>query len=622
MVNRAMQSKKANQLRPKSPGTDDQGLADQMPNELGSDSTSLTQATIMMVDDEPTTMEVMRAFLEDAGYRRFVLVEDSTRAMAEIEKHRPDILLLDLVMPEVTGFEILQQVRAHSQLSHLPVIILTASSDAENKLRALGQGATDFLAKPVNPSELALRVRNTLAAWAYQNQLAYYDALTNLPNRSLFLDRLAWFLRRAERNNDTLVMLHITLGQFKRVYNTFGPQIGDQVIKQIAERISACVRPSDVVGRGIRNRSSSLFRLFRLGDDEFSVLCPNIAHTENATKVASRILGAMENPFDADGTEVYISPGIGIASYPSDASDMVTLIQCAVGASAQANAEEKGGFEFYSSDMNAKSCERLQLEADLRRAIDGEQLMLHYQPKVDVKSGQITGVEALVRWQKPDGKFIFPDKFIPLAEETGLIVAIGEWVLKEACAQLARWQAQGLWTHVAVNLSAKQFRAGNLVQLVGDTLKCNGVDGQYLTLELTESLLMENAEQAEETLNRLMALGLRISMDDFGTGYSSLSYLKRFPLHELKLDRSFLMDITSNRQGRALVSAVICLAHELGLRVVAEGVEKKEQLDIIISLDCDEYQGNFFSRPVGVLDLTAILSEPSVGVKTSAGVKT
>jgi diguanylate cyclase (GGDEF)-like protein len=590
-----------------------------MPGELGCDSTSLTQATIMMVDDEPTTMEVMQAFLEDIGYRNFVLVEDSTRAMAEIEEHRPDILLLDLMMPEVTGFEILQQVRAHSQLSRLPVIILTASSDADNKLRALGQGATDFLAKPVNPSELALRVRNTLAAWAYQNQLAYYDALTHLPNRSLFLDRLAWFLRRAERNNDTLVLLHITLGQFKRVYTTFGPQIGDQVIKQIAERISACVRPSDVVGRGIRNGSSSLFRLFRLGDDEFSVLCPNITHTENATKVASRILEAMEIPFDADGTEVYISPGIGIASYPSDASDMVTLIQCAVGASAQANAQEKGGFEFYSSDMNAKSRERLQLEADLRQAIDAEQLILHYQPKVDVKSGQITGVEALVRWQKPDGKFIFSNEFIPLAEETGLIVAIGEWALKEVCAQLARWQAQGVWIHVAVNLSAKQFRAGNLVQFVGDTLKRNGVDGQYLTLELSESLLMENALQAVETLNRLMAYGPRISMDGFGTGYSSLSYLKRFPLHELKIDRSFVMGITSNWKDRAVVSAVIYLAHELGLRVVAEGVEKKEQLDIITSLDCDEYQGNFFSRPVGVLDLAPMLAEPSAYVKKRAG---
>ena len=620
MVDKAMQSKKANQLRTESPDSDGQGLAQQMPNELGSDS-MLTQATIMMVDDEPTTMEVMRAFLEDIGYQRFVLVEDSTRAMAEIEEHRPDILLLDLMMPEVSGFDILQQVRTHSQLAPLPVIILTSSSDAETKLQVLGQGATDFLAKPVDPSELALRVRNTLAARAYQNQIAYYDALTHLPNRSLFLDRLAWFLQRAERNGDNLVLLHITLGQFKRVYNTLGPQIGDQVIKEIAERISACVQPSDVVGRGICEGNELSF-LFRLGVDEFSVLCPNVAHTEDATKVASQILRAMEIPFDADGTRVHISPCIGIASYPSDASDMAALIQCAEGASAQANVQEKGGFQFYSSDMNAKSRERLHLEADLRHAIDAEQLMLHYQPKVDVKSGRVTGVEALVRWQKSDGKFIFSNEFIPLAEETGLIVPLGEWVLKEACAQLARWHAEGARINVAVNLSAKQFRAGNLVQSVGDTLKDNGIDGKYLTLELSESMLMENALQAVETLNRLMAHGPRISMDDFGTGYSSLSYLKRFPLHELKIDRAFVMGITSNEKDRAVVSAIINLAHELGLRVVAEGVEDKEQLDILTSLDCDQYQGYFFSRPVGVLDLTAMLSEPSAGVKTSAGGKT
>ncbi len=507
------------------------------------------------------------------------------------------------------------------QLAPLPVIILTSSTDAGTKLQALDKGATDFLAKPVDPSELALRVRNTLAARAYQNQLAYYDPLTHLPNRTLFLDRLAWFLQRAERNGENLVLLHITLGQFKRVYNTLDPQVGDQVIKQIAERISACVRPSDVVGRGTVENNELSF-LFRLGSDEFSVLCPDIANTENAAKVAGRILANMEKPFDANGTDVYISPCIGIASYPSDASDVAALIQSAAGASAQVTAQEKGGFQFYSSDMNAKSRERLQMEADLRHAIDDRQLMLHYQPIVNIKSGQVTGVETLVRWQKPNGKFIFSNEFIPLAEETGLIVPLGEWVIKEACAQLARWHAEGVRLNVAVNISAKQFRAGNLVQCVGDALKSNGVEGKYLTLELTESMLMENALQALEILNRLMAHGLRISMDDFGMGYSSLSYLKRFPLHELKIDRSFIMGVTSNRKDRALVSAMIYLAHELGLRVVAEGVEGKVQLDILTSLDCDDYQGYFFSRPVGVGELAPMLAGPSAGVKTSAGAKT
>ncbi len=590
--------------------------ANTMPNELNDDSDTFSQATIMMVDDEATTMEVMQAFLEDAGYQRFELLEDSSLAMEKIQEIRPDILLLDLMMPKVSGFEILQQVRAHSLLGHLPIIILTSSSDAETKLKALDYGATDFLAKPVDPSELILRVRNTLAAKAYQNQLAYYDSLTKLPNRSLFLDRLDWFLQRAERNKESLVMFHITLDQFKRVHNTLGPQVGDQVIMQVAQRMSSCIRSSDMFGRGADD-SRELDSLFHVGGDEFSLLCPTMAQSQHAIKLASRILKVMEKPFDANGTEVHICPSIGIATYPEDAKEMTKLIQCAVGASAQANAHGKGGFHFYSSDLNDKSLERLQLEADLRNAIfGGNQLLLHYQPKVDVKSGQITGVEALIRWQKPDGQLVFPDSFIPLAEETGLILPMGEWVLREACAQLARWQAQGIWLHVAVNLSVKQFHAGNLVELVSAILKDSGVDEQYLTLELTESLLMENAEEAITTLNHLIALGIRISMDDFGTGYSSFSYLKQFPLHELKIDRSFLMDMTSGSDDQTLVAAMISLAHEFDLKVVAEGVEKQEQLEILLSLGCEEYQGYLFSRPVSIEDLAPMLSELTAGVKT------
>ncbi|GJL59176.1 MAG: hypothetical protein NPIRA03_20330 [Nitrospirales bacterium] len=581
-------------------------LAKPVLNELGCDETSLTQATIMMVDDEETTMEIMRAYLEDAGYQHFVLVEDSSQALEQIEEHRPDILLLDLMMPNVPGFEILEQVRNHHKLKHLPVIILTSSSDAETKLQALDRGATDFLAKPVDPSELKLRVRNTLAARAYQNQLAYYDALTKLPNRSLFLDRLAWFIQRAERHHDNLVLLHITLNQFKRLSTTFGPEISDQLITQIAERMSSCMRRSDVFGRGIPD-STELDSLFRVDGDEFSLLCPTMTHTEHATKLASRILKVMESPFNANGTEVYIPPSIGIASFPADATDLTALIQCAVSASTQASLHGKGGFNFYSSELNSQSLARLRMEADLRHAIEGDQLLLYYQPKVEVKSGHIIGVEALVRWQKPDGTLIFPDQFIPLAEETGLIIALGEWVLKEACAQLARWQAQGIWIQVAVNVSAKQFNDGYLVHLVRETLQSRGVDAKYLTLELTESLLMGNAEQAVETLNHLMALGPKISMDDFGTGYSSLSYLKRFPIHELKIDRSFLTDITHNPEDRALVSAVIYLAHEFSLTVVAEGVENQEQLDLLNSLNCDHYQGYFFSRPIKVEALATLL---------------
>ena len=574
------------------------------PSECVHDMTSLTQATIMMIDDESTTMEVMQAFLEEAGYQRFVLLDDSSHALEKIEAVQPDIVLLDLMMPNVSGFEILQWVRRHSHLAHTPILILTSSTDAETKLKALDQGATDFLAKPVDSSELILRVRNTLAAKAYQNQLAYYDELTKLPNRSLFLDRLAWFLQQAESHHTNLVMLHITLPQFKRIHQTLGPIAGDQVIRQIADRIQACVRSTDVVGRGISEEPEATC-LFRVGNDEFSVICPSVLHPENAIKIASRIMSIMQLPFHSGDTEVSLSPCIGLASYPADAVDMETLVQCAVGASAQAQIQ--GGYQFYSSAMNTTSYQRLQLEAELRHAIAQEKLVLYYQPKVDIQSGHIVGLEALVRWPQTDGTLILPDDFISLAEESGLILPLGDWAIKEGCAQLARWQAQGIEIHLSVNLSPSQFHSPNLVQIVRNYLQDYQVDAKYLTLELTESLVMDHAERAVDTLRQLVDLGLKFSMDDFGTGYSSLSYLKRLPLDELKIDRSFITDLPNKSEDQALVSAMIYLAHEFKLKVVAEGVETQAQLDLLAKMGCDEYQGYLFSQPVNAVDVTPML---------------
>ena len=574
------------------------------PSECVHDMTSLTQATIMMIDDESTTMEVMQAFLEEAGYQRFVLLDDSSHALEKIEAVQPDIVLLDLMMPNVSGFEILQWVRRHSHLAHTPILILTSSTDAETKLKALDQGATDFLAKPVDSSELILRVRNTLAAKAYQNQLAYYDELTKLPNRSLFLDRLAWFLQQAESHHTNLVMLHITLPQFKRIHQTLGPIAGDQVIRQIADRIQACVRSTDVVGRGISDEPEATC-LFRVGNDEFSVICPSVLHPENAIKIASRIMSIMQLPFHSGDTEVSLSPCIGLASYPADAVDMETLVQCAVGASAQAQIQ--GGYQFYSSAMNTTSYQRLQLEAELRHAIAQEKLVLYYQPKVDIQSGHIVGLEALVRWPQTDGTVMLPDNFISLAEESGLILPLGDWAIKEGCAQLARWQAQGIEIHLSVNLSPSQFHSPNLVQIVRNYLQDYQVDAKYLTLELTESLVMDHAERAVDTLRQLVDLGLKFSMDDFGTGYSSLSYLKRLPLDELKIDRSFITDLPNKSEDQALVSAMIYLAHEFKLKVVAEGVETQAQLDLLAKMGCDEYQGYLFSQPVNAVDVTPML---------------
>ena len=562
---------------------------------LGDDFEQMKNATIMMVDDEPITMEVVRTFLEDAGYRNFILVDDSTQAMDELRKHRPDVLLLDVVMPEVTGFDILGMLREEAEFAHMPVIILTSSSDAVTKLQALDQGATDFLSKPVDPSELALRVRNTLAAKAYQDQLAYYDILTNLPNRRLFADRVGWAIEKAQRDDGQVAILHVVFEEFKRVTDTLGPKIGDEVLKQLAQRLVENVRGSDAVSHDAAD-ADSWIDVFALGGADFSILAPNVKNLTGAAVLGGRLIKAMAQPLNADGTEVYLNPSIGIAGYPDDGADAATLLKLAVAASAQVQNGER--LKFYSADMNQAALSRLRLEADLRRALENNEFRLLYQPKIQVSTGRVIGAEALVRWVREDGEIVSPLDFIPVAEETGLILEIGEIVFGEAFRQLASWREQGMDLSVSVNISPRQFFEGDLVAAVSSRLAEAGVDPAYLTLEVTESLLMDRVDLAIATLRELRKLGLGISIDDFGTGYSSLSYLKRFKVDEVKIDRAFLIDISKSREDRALVTAVTYLSHKLGARVCAEGVEDEAQLKFLRKVKCDEYQGFFCSRPV------------------------
>lgn len=579
-------------------------------NLLGSNLNSLTNALIMMIDDESTTMEVMQSFLEDAGYQNFVLIEDSTQAMAAIEEHKPDLLLLDLIMPNINGFEILAEIRNHPTLSHLPVIILTSSTDAQTKIQALEDGASDFLAKPVDPSELTLRVRNTIAAKAYQDQLAYYDSLTHLPNKSLFLDRLNWSILQADRHNKKLVLLHVFFKNFKQIYDAFGHETGDDVIKQIANRINNCVRDYDLMIHQ-RDEGDNYTSLFRLGGEEFSILCLEINHPAYAATIATRILEQMKAPFNANGTAINTMPSIGIATYPDDANDMDAFIRASINASYNVNEKNNWNFQFYSENMNTQSYQRLQLETELRQAIANDEFCLYFQPKLDTQSGRIKGAEALIRWEKPDGKIIGPDNFIPLAEETNLIIPIGEWVIRETCKQLAHFQANNVKINLSANISAQQFKSDNLVELFSSLQKEYQIDMRNLTLEITESSLMDNPEKMATTLKQLIDHGLKISLDDFGTGYSSLSYLRAFPLHELKIDRSFVQNMQHNKDDLELVSAIVELARTFNLHVVAEGVEEKDHLNILKKLKCDQYQGYYFSKPVPYQDFIKLLSEYS-----------
>lgn len=424
--------------------------------------------------------------------------------------------------------------------------------------------------------------------------LAHYDRLTELPNRVLFQDRLIQTLAQAQRNDWIAGVMFLDLDRFKVVNDTLGHHIGDELLRGVSERLGECVRAGDTVGR--------------LGGDEFAVILSDLSKTQDARLVAEKIMRAFDQPFRLEGREIFVTPSIGITLYPADATAPDELIKYADTAMYRAKELGRSNYQFYTADMNSRSLERLDLEYSLRRALERNEFLLHYQPKVEVKSGEMTGMEALVRWQRPGAGLVSPADFIPLLEETGLIVPVGEWVLRSACGQIKKWQAAGLRPlPVAVNISARQMQNAGLLEMVRGVLAETGVDPGLLELEITESSLMHNTESAVTLLQALKDLGLRLSIDDFGTGYSSLSYLKRFPVDALKIDRSFVRDVNTDRDDAAISRAIITMAHQLDLKVIAEGVEDRMQQQFLVENGCDEAQGFLFSRPVNADAIAAML---------------
>ena len=584
----------------------------------------LRNSTVMMVDDDPIMLEVVQTYLEEAGYTSFVTTSEPRQAMDLFLERRPDILLLDLMMPEVSGFDILAQVRAHEELRYTPVIILTAESEPSAKLKALELGATDLLTKPVDPSELRLRLRNALAFKAYQDRLADFDALTGLPNRRKFRQTVDAALKNTQQSR-ACALLHVDLDRFKQINDTLGHRVGDKLLFAVAQLLDRTLSNAEATGWPGNREVDFKAALSRVAGNGFAALVPNLHNLKKvdaADSIARRVLAAFSEPFHIEGHELFVTASIGIAVSPADGQEAETLLKHAEMAMYKAKKGGRKTYEFFSGDMNAHALERLTLENQLRRAVERNEFVLYYQPKVDVGSGIITGAEALVRWKHPEHGIVVPAKFIPIAEETGLIVEIGQWVLRTACAQIQAWLRLGLPPlSISVNVSSLQFRQRKVWHAVRGALAHTSLPPEQLVLELTESMLMENATDSIEMLQELKEMGLKLAVDDFGTGYSSFTYLSRFPIDELKIDRSFLVGLPDERDNLAIVRAIIALARELGLRVVAEGVETKQQLEFLRSRACDEYQGFLCSRPAPpeafVILMRRQLSQRAVALATA-----
>ncbi len=436
--------------------------------------------------------------------------------------------------------------------------------------------------------------------------LAHYDALTELPNRNLLNLRLSEALDLCQRHDERLAVLFLDLDRFKYVNDSLGHQAGDMLLQAVARRFTACIRGGDTVAR--------------MGGDEFVILLPSISHNEQAAEVAERVLHVLRPPFDIRGQHLSITPSIGIAFYPNDGGDEETLIKHADAAMYQTKEEGRNGYRFYTRQLSSHASERLSIENQLRQALEKKEFVLYFQPQIDVANGTLVGVEALLRWANPEHGLVPPNRFIPIAEDSGLIIPIGEWVLRTACAQNHAWQQAGLpAVPVSVNLSARQFDQSDLPERIARVLAETGLAPGLLELELTESLVMRQPERSSEMLNRCKALGLQIAIDDFGTGYSSLAYLRRFPIDRLKIDRSFIRDIVEEPDDAAITQAIIAMAHSLRLTVVAEGVETEAQRRLLRQWECGTYQGFLYSRPLPAEAITDLLA--SLGTEPASNAR-
>ncbi|HTD06315.1 EAL domain-containing protein [Undibacterium sp.] len=678
---------------------------------------------VLIVDDDAMTRMLVSEALEPEGFE----IEEAASGAEGIEifeRTHPDIVLLDVSMPGMNGFECCERIRRLPNGERVPIVVLTGNDDDDSITRAFDAGATDFVSKPMRWKLLGHRVRYLLRAsdaledlarsqaslvyaqelahvgnWEYRagsidgywspelyrilgldaeldsasfdslirripederpqlihsfmslrtegtgyemehrvtrpdggerivcqqaealqesgrtvllrgtlqditerkaneariEYLANHDALTDLPNRNLLNDRIGQAIAQVRRTDQCLAVLVLDLDRFKLINDSYGHPVGDALLKAVAVRLKAAVREGDTVAR--------------LGGDEFVIILTGLADTETAKGVVQKVLTMFVSPFVLNSHELHVTTSIGVSVFPEDGTSGDMLLKTADAALYSAKDKGRNGYQFYTRKMGVQVEERAELENALHQALALQEFELHYQPKVDLRSGKVYGMEALLRWRRPEIGMMPPDRFIPLAEETGLIIQIGEWVLRTACAQLKEWHETG---HpdltMAVNVSARQFRLQDVPDLVCNVLADTGLSAEYLELELTESLLMQNREVVVKALERLKKIGITLSLDDFGTGYSSLSYLKQFPIDVVKIDQSFIRDVTNSVDGASLTRSIIAMAESLHMTTVAEGVETEGQLGFLNNNHCDAMQGYYFSRPLPKHEMTALL---------------
>lgn len=680
---------------------------------------------ILLADDDVTALMLMTAALEAADFTA-INAQDGERTLALFAQTPCEMVLLDVDMPGMDGFETCKRLR---QLAgdELPIVMVTGLDDTESIARAFEAGATDFISKPIhwnlighrikylwrahltrldlhraNARNAAIlsalpdtllrladdgtvldrlaghndqahpgagsRLQDTLPeaiSQAYMDaitearsagqiqdieyslqqvdgpvryfetrlviidrqetlclirditqrkeadqeihRLAYYDTLTGLANRQHLMDRLEGEIRRARSSCTQLGVLFLDLDGFKQINDTLGHAIGDVLLQHASQRLRLGVRPTDTVSRPMIQHPG--ISLARLGGDEFTVIIPDMNHPEDALIAAQRIQELMRQPFFIAEREMVITASIGIAIFPDDGEDADTLLKHADTAMYHAKYLGRNNTQFYSPALTQEAMRRLNMESNLRRALDSQEFFLVYQPQVDLQTGHIRSVEALIRWLHPQHGLIPPAEFIPLAEDNGLIISIGDWVLRTACRDAARWHAAGFSLEMAVNLSPVQFRNGTLTRKVRDILEETGLDARFLELEITETTLMDESATTLQTLCELQELGVKFSLDDFGTGYSSMSYLRRLPLHNLKVDRSFVSGLPHDAGSLAIIRAIVSLSESMGFTVTAEGVENLEQVKILIQQSCHTLQGYYFSKPVPSDQLPALLGQ-------------